>query len=474
MLPLNPILGQIIWTHREPISAVLCGIFILLFGSIFALLLSHQRKVTTFIHEHEVLVTLSTGLLLRLLIIIFTPAYLAPDEKSHYHYIKHIATENCFPVQQAFAPGDENENWQPPLYYLAMAPFYSFFSSFLSDDTLIVKYLRLSSVITWLSTCLISLKILRFVPSVAQNARLTFLCFLSFWPTWTYLSSTINNDNLYILLATSCLYIVIASRESHYTIIYTAILFGLALLTKLTAVLLLPFIGMMILSQCKMHLHSLLRGATKFLIILIGGSTLFAPWALRNINLYQHWSAETIGNVRHQWQSVWEAVNNSIGYSLNTLTLAAGPWNDVSFLPCLLIGHALLYTTVTLAIGRLLTITPRESRNFYDILRNRSLFFIFSICLAINFILLLRMGILYNQAQGRHLLTFLPFIAMIFACGVNELKNKQLRLFVCYLLAVNTIAFISYTSFFYAGSPKYIENVFQILEKRPPNSSGHN
>jgi hypothetical protein len=120
-------------------------------SAIWFVLWWRQRNQSTNTHSLFVVV-LVAGLVVRLAFVFLTPIFYAPDEQSHFNYIKHLAEKNSFPVQTSKL-GDASNDWennQPPLYYLVAAPIFSATQVVFHDQTLTVVAIRLLSVSLWL------------------------------------------------------------------------------------------------------------------------------------------------------------------------------------------------------------------------------------------------------------------------------------------------------------------------------------
>src|SRR5678810_344137 len=95
---------------------------------------------------------LAAGILCRLALALFRPTFYAPDEHSHFHYVRYLSEHRSFPVQTS-KMGDPSHEWeyfQPPLYYVALVPVYRAANALFHSQTAIVIALRLVSIALWL------------------------------------------------------------------------------------------------------------------------------------------------------------------------------------------------------------------------------------------------------------------------------------------------------------------------------------
>src|SRR5437667_10646243 len=93
-------------------------------------------------------VIFSVGLLCRLAFVFLTPIFYAPDEHSHFNYVRHLSEHGTFPVQTTKMgdPANEWEYFQPPLYYAALVPVYRAAQALFHNQAMTVFALPLVSV----------------------------------------------------------------------------------------------------------------------------------------------------------------------------------------------------------------------------------------------------------------------------------------------------------------------------------------
>ena len=261
---------------------------------------------------------------------VVTPIFEASDEVSHYAVIQHIIDTSQLPVQQ---PGVktawEQEGSQPPLYYLLMAGATNWIDTGDAADrmnrnphaapgdpsldanrnlvihspaedfpwqktTLAVHLIRFMSIVMGAFTVLLGHAIGRMIFPARRSLALGTAALIAFNPMFLFITASVNNDNLVILLSSLALYLAILcwnepaagiDRAGWLRRIGLGVVVGLAALTKISGLTLLLPVGLVLTVR---HLRrrdwrgwifsGLLIGA---LIVLIAGW-----WYVRNQNLY--------------------------------------------------------------------------------------------------------------------------------------------------------------------------------------------
>jgi hypothetical protein len=188
-----------------------------------------------------------------------TPKWQAPDEPSHFNYIRTIGDTGTLPILQ---PGDYDqqyleqikaakfplsmpidgiryESYQPPLYYLSAAPVYLVARAGRLD--LQVLALRLYSVVLEVLVLLLAFLIVREIFPGDHILPLATVGAMATIPMHIAITSSVSNDTaaelviaLILLLSVRRLKNIVGDRQF---IILGGILFAAALLTKLTAYL---------------------------------------------------------------------------------------------------------------------------------------------------------------------------------------------------------------------------------------------
>lgn len=192
-----------------------------------------------------VMLILLGAAVVRLVFALITPAWESPDEYPHYWYAEQIAATGELPVSRHEFPA--YQAYQPPLYYLMLssligepgeAPEFKFLR--LPDSGLII--LRLFSVVCGTLTVWFTLLLVQRIESLNDLQRLTATALVAFLPTFVGVSSTINNDVLVTMISAACLVMCFRSKWTLPGALVIGLLFGAAVLTKLTALALAPVI----------------------------------------------------------------------------------------------------------------------------------------------------------------------------------------------------------------------------------------
>ena len=186
---------------------------------------------------------------LRLAFVWVTPAWHAPDEYAHFWYAQQIAHENRLPVSHPSFP--EFEAFQPPLYYvLASLPLRAWDEPLSYEERPApppgpLVAVRLLSVALALATLGLAYRLFLSLPGMKPDFALWGVGFMAFLPTFAGLGGTVSNDALVILPATLCLYFCVRHPWTNGTALLIGAMAGLAILTKMNGLVLLPFIAYM-------------------------------------------------------------------------------------------------------------------------------------------------------------------------------------------------------------------------------------
>jgi len=340
---------------------------------------------------------LAAGIGLRLFLAGALPPGEAPDERAHLAYVRALAEERRFPVQEeAVAPGAIHyEYYQPPLWYLGAVPFHLLGRPLGEEGPLYAVRLWnvfLSAVLLAASLALVG----RIAPG-AHDLRVAAAAFLAFWPALASNGAVAGNDPLAALLVTLALLplVAIASGEASTLRrgVSLALLLGLALSTKMTGFVLVPIV----LAAFALRARAVL-GALRAAPILLGGLAIAAPWYLRNVRVYGDPFALGVGNV--EWAdrpSLPRALLEVATSTARTFWVAFGRYNEVETPGIRPLAYAL--TLVLLAAGGFRLASGWKRLD--PLLRRRiALLALGAGALAA---LALSFGFRYHQPQGRFL-----------------------------------------------------------------------
>jgi 4-amino-4-deoxy-L-arabinose transferase-like glycosyltransferase len=216
-----------------------------------------------------------------------TPAWEAPDEYAHYWYAEQITYTGSYPVATHSFP--DYEAYQPPLYY-RLASFLLDLSdqkSEFSDEPLPpsgrLLILRLFSVCMGVLTVWVVYRILLRMKKLTPDVRLWATAFVAFLPTLVGTNATVNNDTMVTLLSAFCLLIAARGNWTATTAFWCGLFAGLALLTKLNAVVLLPIILIRLWQISRGDKQGVIRRGLSAVIPWIACAVLLA---MRNVTVY--------------------------------------------------------------------------------------------------------------------------------------------------------------------------------------------
>lgn len=168
------------------------------------------------------------------------------DVDGHLQYMIIIARKGRIPLA--------TEGWQTfqsPLYYLLSAPLYAFFASALSEAK-VTEVLRIVPMICGALQVQIAYHTMRVVCPEQRRAQIYGTLLAGLLPINIYLSQNLANEPLVAVFSTLLflvLLLLIRNPEQYWRVRWFALiglLLGLAILTKLTALLLIPIIALAI------------------------------------------------------------------------------------------------------------------------------------------------------------------------------------------------------------------------------------
>jgi 4-amino-4-deoxy-L-arabinose transferase-like glycosyltransferase len=373
--------------------------------------------------QRMVITVLCAALAVHLVFSLATPTFRAPDEVSHFRYVEFLVKNHAFPIQGTSWEDrfQRAEFYQSPIYYLLLTPAYGLMRDGLDlGDWAVVRVLRLLSIGLWCITVLLTLRLCRRLDVVDDFLETGCLCMVALLPTHVFISSVINNDNLLILLATAIIY-QLAQPQSLTRSLGVGLLLGLALLTKVSALSLVVPIFTLWLLRWLTRMVDLREAVRHSVLMVIPGLVLFAPWALRNLELYGSFTAITVGNVPLGLASTWDAATESAAVISRTFWTAAGRTNSIWFLPQL--GIALgCFALAGIGVGafwrrrELLETVSRSTRVYLAAL---GIGLVFSAATVFHF------ATVYRQPQGRFLYPYLVPIALFFGAGLKAWRMER-------------------------------------------------
>jgi 4-amino-4-deoxy-L-arabinose transferase-like glycosyltransferase len=246
--------------------------------------------------------------ILGILFAVRTPAWQAPDEPAHYHYIAQVARKGCCPLiemgdwdssylnqltSNRFAPAllttdfdrIQYEDHQPPLYYLLLSPVYQ-----ITDGSLIA--LRITSALIGAIIVLCAYGVGAVMFPARPEIGLGAAAFVAFHPQQLAILASVNNDALGWALVGMTLLVTVIYLKPEYVSVRVqpwqlGVLVGLIFVSKSTAYLMAGVVGLALvlrwLTDPARDWRILARRLALFLLpaLLIG-----LLWWGRNIALY--------------------------------------------------------------------------------------------------------------------------------------------------------------------------------------------
>jgi tetratricopeptide (TPR) repeat protein/4-amino-4-deoxy-L-arabinose transferase-like glycosyltransferase len=187
------------------------------------------------------------------------PAVVGFDAKQHLNYIKYLQEHHSLPL-----PAQGMEMFHPPLYYIISAVVLSLFHLSATDPSATLL-LRALTMMFGIAQFVLVFATLRLIFPNRPNLQLVGGSLAAFLPMQLYLSHYPTNETLAALLVSASLYFALrmakrgAATWKSYCLL--GLLIGAALLTKATAVLVVPFIVLALVRQLICERASVTRWA---------------------------------------------------------------------------------------------------------------------------------------------------------------------------------------------------------------------
>lgn len=393
---------------------------ILCWGLIFLI----SRKINLQFKQ-LVLIVLLFGTVIRIFFTIFTPTFYAPDEQPHFKYIQYLYENKKLPVQisKTNDPGQDWEYYQPPFYYLVLTPLYWLVDKlFYGDVKITVVALRLFSLLLSVIFIYFTLKILNNLNLNDFFIKTFVICMVFLLPSYVLISSVINNDNLVIVFS-SVVFFFLTRNISLINSIYIGLVLGLAILTKLSAFILVLGVLLFFVYNFFRKKSSIGETVTHIAIISVISIIISLPLFIRNFNLYGDIIGESVANVRVIWPSLLYGFLATIKYMIDSFWASAGITYNIRFLSnfSLLITAYLIFTIIYNLF--------RNKSRLQNYLNNRVSDFLVPMIttLIVAIILVIRIGLLYGQGQGRFLYILLIPTSILSGISIEMVKNEKIR-----------------------------------------------
>ena len=166
------------------------------------------------------------------------PFHAGFDSKEHLKYISYVQEHRALPL-----PNEDWEMYQPPLYYLIAAASLSACKLSVNDPASVVVLRSLGGFFGIAQFILVFLSLRKLLPVRAAFIGLLLAAFL---PMHLYLAHYVTNEMLAATLATATLYLCLRLLKSNTTrasqFAWIGLVLGSAMITKATAILLLPIV----------------------------------------------------------------------------------------------------------------------------------------------------------------------------------------------------------------------------------------
>lgn len=245
------------------------------------------------------LILLLLGLLRGIVFAGVTPAYQAPDEPTHAGFIEVVALQHRVPEPDEKLPSIvhdslERSRWwdewrayslyrgpqelgiaaagHPPLYYLLTAVLFLLFYRF-GDIWIFV--IRLFGALLGTGVVLFAFETTRLIFPRDRVMIILVPTLIVFQPQFGFISSSISNDSLVVLLSSMLIYLLIrfqTAKSSYWLSFLIGLVLGAGLLTKVSLVIFVPIILIFFAALALLKRLSLF-GSIKHLLI-IGVTTL--------------------------------------------------------------------------------------------------------------------------------------------------------------------------------------------------------
>lgn len=293
-------------------------------------------------HNLALVSVVGTFVLLALGYSLVTPIFEAPDELWHFLHVKYIRDNKALIVQSEAALENpaRQEGGQPPLYYLLSATIISWLETGPMADVVTLNFdaqpgkietrlnknvvvhaddegfpysnvplavhtLRAFSVFLAAGTVVTTYAIAKELFSGVTTIPLGAAAFNAFLPQFVFVSASVNNDNLVIFLSSLVLVNLLHLAKSGLSprrVAIVGLLVGLAILTKISAIGLLPLaIATVFVTALRGHNGAMRReqqsgaefrfgqavlAAKAAMILIVGPLVVAGWWFVRNYQLY--------------------------------------------------------------------------------------------------------------------------------------------------------------------------------------------
>jgi len=477
------------------------------------------NRLAEIVAQHKAITTILIAfVLLSTTYSVVTPIFEAPDELQHYFFVQHLADGEGLPVITGPVPDIQAEVHQPPLYY-ALGALVTFWidrgplTDFVwpnphaqigvptasgnvnmvvhSDEegfpyrgiTLAVHLVRLLSVLMGAATVLVTYWIARQImpqrphpgppPTLrlrsgqalgerAEALAIGAAVINAFNPQFAFISGTINNDNLMtVLFASAALLLVVLARRgvSWGRLILLGLVIGLASLTKLTGLVLMP-LATVVLGVVALRRWRLIPFVRWMAIMSIVALAVGGWWYARNWLLYGDPFGLKIMPILFRTRvyrpslfellAEFEGLRMSFWALFGWFNILAEPWFYLTFDGLALLG----------AMGLLLLVFKQLRGE--ETLSWPWLLFLF-LWIAVVLAGLVRWTQMTHASQGRLMYPAISAISILLFTGLAQWVPRQAVMSLAGILGLVMLAIAVISPFRYIA-PAYARHVLSIAE----------
>lgn len=455
---------------------------------------------------------------------IVTPIFEASDELWHYPLVNYLADGNGLPVQDPAAGQPwRQEGSQPPLYYFLMSlpirlidrsdfaqvrrlnphadigiltadgnrnmTVHGPLESFPYGGTaLAVHLIRLLSVFMGAGTVWLTHALAREVFPAWRWVPVLGAALVAFNPMFLFISGSVNNDNLVVLLCSLALYLTVRLERDRLTAPRPALfglVIGLGVLAKVSALALLAPAGLALTVACvrRRDWRRFLWGGA--LILLVAGAV-SGWWLLRNRQLYGDWlGLETlvaISGPRFPQPSLpqllgeWQGFVWSYWGLFGGLNVAMPPWAYSAYSALAIAAAVGLGISVVRPKAPTAVAAGDAGGSLPSLLGTGGTGRGFAIAIlalwpAIVFVALIRWTLMTPASQGRLMFAALPELSIWMAVGLlawlpEGVRGSAGRLIGTVFLIVAVVVPFAVIAPAYVGPPPLAEADLQSIPNR--------
>ncbi len=367
----------------------------------------------------------------------FLPDIGAPDEEAHAAFVQQLRDGGGLPVldPNTTDPQGDYEAHQPPLYYWLAAR---------AADVMGLGRLREPDTgvpLRWLNAVIGGITVvgtyfLGLWTTGRRELALGVAGIAALLPMMAFLSGAVSNDPLTVALCTWCLALCVRARSGWHPAMSVGIglLAGLAMLSKSTAILLVPAVAVEL---------AMARAKTATWIVCLGiALALPLPWWIRNIDVYGHPLAlNAFFKYFHGDVDTSQLMHSP--YALAHWIYVFGAGTALSFIG--IFGYMDIHLPYAIYLPLLVVFFICALAATRDE-RRRTLINGLGLFLALVVLGYIRYNLWQVQPQARYLFMAIGPIALPFVIGLARLTSSRYRwgiaALLAFLLAANVLALV--------------------------------